>query len=51
MAMENRKQYGGQVMITGIHHISMKCGTREEFEKARDFYLNVLGFSAVREMR
>ena len=36
-------------MIKGIHHISMKCGTKEEFERARDFYLNVLGFSAVRE--
>lgn len=28
-------------MITGIHHISMKCGTQEEFDKAKDFYLNV----------
>ena len=36
-------------MIKGIHHISMKCGTKEEFERARDFSLNVLGFSAVRE--
>ncbi len=36
-------------MITGIHHISMKCGTKEEFDRARDFYLNVLMFSAVRE--
>ena len=36
-------------MIKGIHHISMKCGTGEEFDRARDFYLNVLGFSAVRE--
>ncbi len=35
-------------MITGIHHISMKCETKEEFEKARDFYLDVLGFSVVR---
>ncbi len=35
-------------MINGIHHISMKCATREEFDRARDFYLNVLGFSAVR---
>ena len=35
-------------MIAGIHHISMKCGTREEFEKAKDFYLNILGFSVVR---
>ena len=36
-------------MITGIHHISMKCGTEEEFGKAKDFYLNVLGFSVARE--
>ena len=36
-------------MITGIHHISLKCGTKEEFDRARDFYLNVLGFSVVRE--
>ena len=36
-------------MITGIHHISMKCGTEEELEKARDFYLHVLGFSVIRE--
>ena len=27
----------------------MKCGTREEYEKARNFYLDVLGFSVVRE--
>jgi len=35
-------------MIKGIHHISMKCGTTEEFDRAKDFYLNVLGFSVVR---
>ena len=36
-------------MITGIHHISMKCGTSEELGKAREFYLDILGFSVVRE--
>ena len=36
-------------MVTGMHHISMKCGTREEFDKAKDFYLNMLGFSVKRE--
>ena len=36
-------------MITGIHHISMKCGTEEDFRRAKDFYLNVLGFSVRRE--
>ena len=36
-------------MIKGIHHISMKCGTPETFGKAKKFYLDILGFSAVRE--
>ena len=36
-------------MIGGIHHISMKCGTREELDRAKHFYLTVLGFSVVRE--
>ena len=36
-------------MIKGIHHISMKCGTPETFGKAKEFYLDILGFSAVRE--
>ena len=35
-------------MITGIHHVSLKCGPTDEFEKAKDFYLNRLGFSVVR---
>ena len=36
-------------MITGLHHISMKCGTSEEFEKAKSFYIGLLGFVTVRE--
>ena len=36
-------------MIKGLHHISLKCKTKEELEKAKDFYLNILGFSVVRE--
>ena len=36
-------------MITGLHHISMKCGTSEEFEKAKSFYTGLLGFNIVRE--
>ena len=36
-------------MVTGIHHISMKCGTEAEFGKAKEFYLGVLGFSVARE--
>ncbi len=35
-------------MIAGIHHISLKCEAAEDFEKAKDFYLNILGFSVVR---
>jgi glyoxylase I family protein len=27
----------------------MKCGTKEEFEKAKSFYLDILGFNIVRE--
>ena len=36
-------------MIAGIHHISMKCGTEEEFRKAKEFYLDLLGFTVARE--
>ena len=36
-------------MITGVHHISMKCGTEEEFGRAKAFYLGTLGFAAKRE--
>ena len=36
-------------MITGIHHVSLKCGTTKEFEKAKGFYLDILGFAPVRE--
>lgn len=36
-------------MIRGLHHISLKCGTPEEFEKVKDFYVNLLGFEIVRE--
>ncbi len=36
-------------MITGLHHISLKCGTPEEFDKAKAFYIELLGFAKVRE--
>ena len=35
-------------MITGIHHVCMKCDTKEEFEKVKDFYVRVLGMSFYR---
>lgn len=34
--------------VHSIHHISMKCGEPEMFEKAVAFYTGVLGFSVVR---
>ena len=36
-------------MVTGIHHVSMKCGTEAEYRRAKDFYLRVMGLSAERE--
>ena len=36
-------------MISGLHHISLKCGTENEFESAKSFYLDILGFKIVRE--
>ena len=36
-------------MISGLHHITLKCGTAEEFEKAKSFYIDVLGFTKVRD--
>ena len=36
-------------MIKGLHHISMKCGTAEEFEQAKVFYIDLLGFKVIRE--
>ncbi|MBO4679163.1 MAG: VOC family protein [Lachnospiraceae bacterium] len=36
-------------MITGLHHISMKCGTQEELVKVKEFYTAVLGLKICRE--
>ena len=36
-------------MISGLHHISLKCATLEKFEKAKKFYVDLLGFTIVRE--
>ena len=36
-------------MITGVHHIALKCESDQQYEKAKDFYLNVLGLSLKRE--
>ena len=29
-------------LIKGIHHVSMKCSSTEEYEKTIDFYKNIL---------
>ena len=36
-------------MITGLHHVSMKCGTPEKLERAKAFYRDVLGLPIKRE--
>ncbi len=36
-------------MISGLHHISMKCKTEKEFERVKEFYISLLGFKQVRE--
>ena len=36
-------------MIKGIHHISMKCGSDEEFSKVKEFYISLLGLTICRE--
>lgn len=37
------------MLIKGIHHVSMKCGTKEDFDRAKSFYVDVLGASISRE--
>ena len=36
-------------MIKGIHHVSMKCENREEFDRAMSFYIDVLGLKIRRQ--
>lgn len=36
-------------MITGIHHVSMKCASTEEYENVKEFYCQVLGLTVKRE--
>ena len=36
-------------MVTGIHHVSMKCGNAEDFRKAKAFYCEILGLPVWRE--
>ena len=36
-------------MITGIHHVSMKCENAEDFQRVKDFYCGILGLPVWRE--
>ena len=36
-------------MITGVHHVSMKCADMEEYGKVKAFYCGILGLSVKRE--
>ena len=35
-------------LISGIHHVALKCSGTAEFEKTLDFYQNILGLEPVR---
>ena len=35
-------------LISGIHHVALKCNGTAEFEKTLDFYQNTLGLEPVR---
>ena len=37
------------MMIKGIHHISLKCETKRELDRAISFYVDILGASICRE--
>ncbi len=36
-------------LIRGIHHISMKCVTQEDYQRVLSFYRDVLGLRVVRQ--
>ena len=36
-------------MVKGIHHISMKCKSEQELERALHFYISVLGLRVARQ--
>ncbi|MBD5142156.1 MAG: VOC family protein [Ruminococcus sp.] len=36
-------------MITGIHHISMKCRNDAEYQKAKHFYTEILKLDIIKE--
>ncbi len=36
-------------MVTGLHHVSMKCGSPEAYRRAKAFYCEILGLAVWRE--
>ena len=36
-------------MIKGLHHVSMKCATEEEFRRVLTFYRDILGLKVFRQ--
>ena len=36
-------------MIKGLHHVSMKCATEEEFCRVLEFYRDILGLKTYRQ--
>ena len=38
------------MLITGLHHVSMKCALPEELAEVRRFYCDLLGLRVVREL-
>ena len=36
-------------MICGLHHVSMRCGTAGEFQRAKEFYCGLLSLPIKRE--
>ena len=36
-------------LISGVHHVSLKCSSPEEFSAAKEFYGSVLGLRLLRE--
>ena len=37
-----------ELLISGIHHVSMKCDDSKVFEKTISFYIGILGFTVKR---
>lgn len=36
-------------LVTGIHHVSMKCTNEAQYQKVKDFYIGILGLKILKE--